>query len=245
MLQRQTLTSQVIDYILDLIKSGQVKPGERLPTEKELTETLQVSRTCVREAMKSLESLHLVTVRPRVGAVVQEPSARALFNPKGLSTAAHMQASDELIQFRRIMETGLVALAAENASEEDLRAMEKALEEHKEALKSGTLAYQPDLAFHDAVAAAAKNAIAVMVLQTISEPLADERRRTARVPGASEAVLKDHRRIYRAIRDGDAQKARDAMVSHMNNVEKFWRLANQDGHGARTNGHRQTAKAVR
>jgi len=60
----------VIEYLLGLIKSGQVKPGERMPTEKQLTEELSVSRTCVREAIKSLESLQLIKVRPRVGAIV-------------------------------------------------------------------------------------------------------------------------------------------------------------------------------
>ncbi len=74
MIKRQTLTSQVFDHILNLVKSGQVKPGEKLPTEKQLTAELGVSRTCVREAVKSLESLRVISVRPRVGAVVLELS---------------------------------------------------------------------------------------------------------------------------------------------------------------------------
>src|ERR1051326_686203 len=65
-IRKQTITAQVVAYILDLIKKGHVKPGERLPTEKQLTEELSVSRTCVREAIKSLESLHLISVRPAV-----------------------------------------------------------------------------------------------------------------------------------------------------------------------------------
>jgi GntR family transcriptional repressor for pyruvate dehydrogenase complex len=60
MLRRQTLTSQVVDYVLDLIKSGQVEPGQKLPTESQLIQSLGVSRTCIREAMKSLESLQIV-----------------------------------------------------------------------------------------------------------------------------------------------------------------------------------------
>ena len=74
LIRRQTITAQVITHILGLIKRGEVKPGERLPTEKQLTEQLSVSRTCVREAIKSLQSLQLISVRPKIGAVVFEPS---------------------------------------------------------------------------------------------------------------------------------------------------------------------------
>src|SRR5215472_19011749 len=86
LIRKQTITTQVIDYILDLIKKGQVKPGERLPTEKQLTEELAVSRTCVREAIKSLQSLQFITVKPKIGAVGLEPSAGALLNAEYLST---------------------------------------------------------------------------------------------------------------------------------------------------------------
>src|SRR5437867_3723902 len=140
-IRRQTLTSQVIDHVLDLIKSGHVKPGEKLPTEKQLTETLGVSRTCIREAMKSLESLRLVSIRPKVGAVVLTPSPTAMFNGKSLSTLAHLQDADVLIEFRSIIEVGLAVLASKKATDLDLRAMRTALEDHRRALETDGIAY--------------------------------------------------------------------------------------------------------
>ena len=128
MIKRQTLTSQVFDHILNLVKSGQVKPGEKLPTEKQLTAELGVSRTCVREAVKSLESLRVISVRPRVGAVVLELSPSAVFNAESLSAFSHSQATDVLIEFRKIVEVGLASLAAEKATGEDLAAMLRAME---------------------------------------------------------------------------------------------------------------------
>ena len=77
MIRRETLTSRVFDYLFAQIKSGKVKPGQKLPTEKELTKTLGVSRTCVREAMKSLQALQLVSVRAAIGAIVNQPSPGA------------------------------------------------------------------------------------------------------------------------------------------------------------------------
>src|SRR5215472_4020056 len=151
LIRKQTITTQVINYILELIRKGQVKPGERLPTEKQLTEELAVSRTCVREAIKSLESLQLISVRPKIGAVVLEPSPVALLNADYLSTSAFMQQADSLIEFRKVLELGLVALAAEKACEEDWALMREILAEQEAALRMDRNTPEADLLFHDAI----------------------------------------------------------------------------------------------
>ena len=225
LIKRQTLTSQVIEYILGLIKSGKVKPGERLPTEMDLTSSLGVSRTCVREAMKSLESLRLISVRPKVGAVVLEPSPATLFSAEHLSAMAHRHQTDVLIEFRKIIEVGLAPIAAEKATEEDLAAMKKAIEDHKRALATDRIVYPADIAFHKALAAATKNPIAVMVLEMISEPLSEQRRMTNGVPHSAEDGLRDHLKIFKAMKDHNPEKARALMRAHMKTAEHYWRLA--------------------
>jgi GntR family transcriptional repressor for pyruvate dehydrogenase complex len=225
MIRRRTLTSQVIDYVLGMIKSGQAKPGDRLPTEAELTASLGVSRTCVREAMKSLESLRLITVRPKVGAVVLEPSPTALFNAEHLSTEAFRQQTNVLIEFRRILEIGLAPLAAEKATMQDLESMQAAMDEHRVAIATNRSAYTADMAFHKALARASKNPIAMMVLDLISEPLLEQRKMTNRVPHAAEDGLRDHARIYRAVKDRNPERAREIMREHMNTAEHYWRIA--------------------
>lgn len=225
MIKRQTLTSQVFDHILGLIRSGQVKPGEKLPTEKQLTAELGVSRTCVREAVKSLESLRLVSVRARVGAVVLELSSAAIFNAEALSAFSHSQATDVLVEFRKIVEVGLASLAAEKASSEDLAAMLRAMEVHKRALETDRIAYPADIAFHQAIAEASKNPIAIMVLKMISEPLQEQRRRTNEVLNAPEEGLREHWKIFRAIKSRDPARARAAMRAHMHTAERNWQIA--------------------
>jgi GntR family transcriptional regulator, transcriptional repressor for pyruvate dehydrogenase complex len=231
LIRRQTITAQVITYILDLIKKGQVKPGERLPTEKQLTEELAISRTCVREAIKSLESLQLISVRPKIGAIVLEPSPVALLNAEYLSTSAFMQQADSLIEFRKVLELGLVALAAEKSTEADWTAMREVLAEQEAALKMDRSTPQADLRFHDAilkanvrfhkaVAAATRNPLAIMVLQAISEPLVVVSRRTNEMPGVPEAGLRQHWAIYRAIRENNPEKARHAMRLHLQAAER-------------------------
>jgi len=241
LIRRQTITAQVITYILDLIKKGQVKPGERLPTEKQLTEELSVSRTCVREAIKSLESLQLISVRPKIGAVVLEPSPVALLNAEYLSTSAFMQQAESLIEFRKVLESGLVALAAEKATESDWTAMREVLAEQEAALKMDRGTPQDDLQFHEsltstnirfhkAVAAATRNPLAIMVLEAISAPLRDVSRRTNEMPGVPEAGLRQHWAIYRAIRENNPEKARHAMQAHLKAAERNAHILEERDH---------------
>jgi GntR family transcriptional repressor for pyruvate dehydrogenase complex len=231
LIRRQTITAQVITHILGLIKRGEVKPGESLPTEKQLTEQLSVSRTCVREAIKSLQSLQLISVRPKIGAVVLEPSPVALINAEYLSTSAFMQQADSLIEFRKVLELGLVALAAEKATEADWLAMRGVLAEQETALNMDRSTPQADLLFHKAigtanirfhkaVAAATRNPLAIMVLEAISEPLIEVSRRTNEMPGVPEAGLRQHWAIYRAIRENNPDKARQAMRTHLEAAER-------------------------
>jgi GntR family transcriptional repressor for pyruvate dehydrogenase complex len=239
LIQRQTITAQVIEYLLGLIKSGQVKPGERMPTEKQLTEELSVSRTCVREAIKSLESLQLIKVRPRVGAIVLEPSPAALLNANHLSASAYVQRVDLLIEFRKILEVGLVMLAAEKSTEEDWAEMRAVLADHERAVKIDRTTPEGDalfykevgeinVRFHKAIAEATRNPIAILVLQAISEPLAMRSRRTNEKPGVAENGLREHWAIYRAIREQNPEKSRNAMRAHIQSAERNARAMQPD-----------------
>ena len=224
MLRRQTLTSQVVDYVLDLIKSGKVKTGEQLPTEKQLTETLGVSRTCVREAMKSLESLRLVSIRPRIGAIIQEPSPLNLLHAEHFSAAMHEQQTDVLLEFRRIMEVGLASLAAEKADELDLGAMAAALDSYHAEVQRHQIDCCTDMSFHAALAKASKNPIAEMVWQMISSHLAPRLERTVVLPNVAAETLADHKKILQAVRSGSPTRARAAMRRHLDNADRVWRI---------------------
>jgi len=243
LIRRQTITAQVINYILDLIKKGHVKPGERLPTEKQLTEELSVSRTCVREAIKSLQSLQFISVKPKIGAVVLEPRPGALINAEYLSTSAFLEQAESLIEFRKVMEMGLVALAAEKSTEADWAAMREILTEQENAFRidrhtrDGRVVFyeainNANLHFHKAVAAATRNPLAIMVLEAISAPLTEVSRRTNEMPGVPEAGLRQHWAIYRAIREKNPEKARRAMQAHLAAAERNAHILEQEDYEA-------------
>ena len=225
MLRRTTLTSQVVDHVLGRIKSGEVKPGQRLPTETELTQTLGISRTCVREAMKSLESLGLVRIRQRIGAIVMEPSAANLLNADHFSLMVQSQQAEDLLEFRKIIEVGLASLAAEKARDEDIAAMRAALDRYRQELAAEGVDCNTDMSFHTALAAASGNKMAVIVWQMLSERLAQVLERTITVPHVCEETLKDHETIFRAVKSRNPRRAREAMRSHLENAERNWRIA--------------------
>lgn len=185
----------------------------------------------MREAIKSLESLQLISVRPKIGAVVLEPSPIALINAEYLSTSAFMQQADSLIEFRKVLELGLVALAAEKSTQADWAAMRQVLAEQEAALHLDRSTAHAELVFHEAigkanirfhkaVAEATRNPLAIMVLQAISEPLIEVSRRTNEMPGVPEAGLRQHWAIYRAIRENNPEKARHAMRVHLQAAER-------------------------
>ena len=170
-------------------------------------------------------------MRPKIGGVVVEPSPVALLNAEYLSTSAFMQQADSLIEFRKVLELGLVALAAEKSSEADWTAMREILAEQEAALKMDRSTPPADSLYHDAilkvnvkfhkaVAAATRNPLAIMVLQAISEPLVQVSRRTNEMPGVPEAGLRQHWAIYRAIRENNPEKARNAMRLHLQAAER-------------------------
>lgn len=225
LIKRRTLTAQVIEYVLGLIRSGKVKPGEILPTEKELTKALGVSRTCVREGMKSLEFLRLVHIRPKVGATVLEASPAALMTAEYLLSDDGNQAPDALLEFRNIIEIGTVSLAAEKASRKDIVAMKRALNKYEKEIASGKIDYHTDILFHAEVAAASKNPMVIMVWELISSRLSEIFRYTIQIPKVPQESIHDHWQILQAIEEHNAAKARSAMRSHLEHAHYVWRIA--------------------
>ena len=227
MIRRETLTSRVFDHLFAQIKSGKVKPGDKLPTEKDLTQILGVSRTCVREAMKSLQALQLVSVRAAVGAIVTHPSPGAWFNAYLFAAAIHSEERDAQTEFRKILEVGLVSLAAEKADQQDILALSKSIADYEAALLKGKnhYPYQADVDFHTAVAVASKNPIAEMVWRAFVPPLTEQLRATAHVPTGPAEGLRDHLRIFSAITEHNPEKARSTMRAHLENAERNFLIA--------------------
>src|SRR5919204_1811477 len=128
---------EIVRQIKSMIAEGRLKSGDQLPPERDLAEKFVVSRTSVREALRALESLGLVEIRPGEGTFVREASVEALIEPLALLMVSQREAIGELFEARRLLEPSLAALAATRATPEEIQEMERILEEQAREVMSG------------------------------------------------------------------------------------------------------------
>jgi GntR family transcriptional regulator, transcriptional repressor for pyruvate dehydrogenase complex len=210
---------QVAKQIQSLIADGLLKPGDKLPPERELAETFQVSRSSLRDAIRALEMLGLVEPRQGEGTVVREISVEALVIPLASMLVHKRELVAELLDLRQMIEPPLAARAADHASPQELEHMEDILRRQKEKVDRGELAIEEDSEFHYAIARAAKNSVLLRVLDMFMDSLRESRERSLQVEGRLQKSFAGHRRILRAICKHDASAAEVAMRKHIEEIE--------------------------
>jgi GntR family transcriptional repressor for pyruvate dehydrogenase complex len=198
-----------------------LKPGDKLPSERELAEMLDVSRSSIRDAIRSLELVGMVEPRQGAGTIVKEITAEALVNPLAHALKRKQELVGELMEFRRILEPPLAARAAARASVDDTAEMEEILARQEEKLRRGETTIPEDSEFHYAIALASGNSVVLKVLDILMDMLRETRERSLQIEGRPQKSLTGHRRILTAIKRRDAEAAKDAMRRHIEDVEEI------------------------
>ena len=198
-----------------------LKPGDKLPSERELAELLQVSRSSIRDAIRSLELMGLVEPRQGTGTIVREPSAGSKISPFANALERKREQVTELLDFRKMLEPPLAARAATHASPEEVAEMEEILKRQEEKQNLGDAAIAEDAEFHYSIALASGNSVVLKVIDTLMDLLRDTRERSLQVEGRSQKSLAGHRRILSAIKRHDAEAAKAAMRRHIEDVEEI------------------------
>ena len=217
---RQSLVAMVADDLLDRIVAGEFPPDSTLPGELELAAHHDVSRMTVREAMKTLAAQHVIRVERGRGTFVN-PLARWTSMEAVLRAASDgvnaAAASVQLIELRRMLETGAAALAATRLSPTELETLGTCLEEMRAAHAADDVDrfVAADLAFHDQVLRASGNAFVVLMVEPLSRVLADSRTQTSRVTEIRAHAIDEHSRVHAALASGDPERSRLAMDHHM------------------------------
>jgi DNA-binding FadR family transcriptional regulator len=225
------LSRGLFDQLAEQIKSGRLAPGERLPTEQELTRAARVSRTVVREAVAALRAEGLVVTRQGVGAFVSAEPQRAPFriDPDNLQSIEDIL---KVMELRLGVEIESAGLAAERATRAQVRAIGTALEAIERAAAQGRSAVDEDVALHRAIASGTGNPEFARFLQFIGGHLIP-RRTVSGLPeqmGGQRAYLaliqEEHRRICAAIEARDPAAAREAMRRHLTrSLDRYRKLA--------------------
>jgi GntR family transcriptional regulator, transcriptional repressor for pyruvate dehydrogenase complex len=198
-----------------------LKPGDKLPSERELAEALDVSRSSIRDAIRGLELMGLVEPRQGAGTIVREVSTDNLVNPFANILKQKQALVGELLDFRKMLEPPLAARAATHASADEISEMEEILQRQEKRLSRGETTIAEDAEFHYSVALASGNSVVLKVLDILMDLLRDSRERSLQVEGRPQKSLAGHRRILAAIKRHDAESAKAAMRRHIEDVEEI------------------------
>jgi GntR family transcriptional repressor for pyruvate dehydrogenase complex len=231
-IKRVSLTDAVFDQLRKLIMDGHLRPGERIPSERELCEQLSVSRTAVREAKQALVMMRLLKPKAGKGTFVSDDLFALFTEPMTWAVQLERNRVNELIEARLIIETASASLAAERATKEDREAMQLLLRQQRAAVENADREafVEADLALHVAVARAAKNLVLMRTSLAIRGLLKEFIAVVLEVPGSAEAALDLHSDLVAAIEAGDAIRAREIMASHLEDVRR--RILEQTAAGA-------------
>jgi GntR family transcriptional repressor for pyruvate dehydrogenase complex len=217
-IQPSKVFERVAEQIEKRILAGELRSGDRLPTERDMAEQFQVSRTAVREAMKILGQKGLVDMRPGRGTIVIDGAHEAMQNSIGLlmkMKLGEIGGSDNLVEVRAILETEIAALAAARATEKEIAAMREAIRVMDESLDDAEAYIVADNSFHEALAQATQNALILILIHSIVNLLSEQRKQIFEIEGGPQRGQIHHRRILESIIRRDPAAARSAMGSHL------------------------------
>ena len=216
-------TEQVVAFVRSLIDRGRLRPGDRLPSERELAAQIGVSRPSVRAGLHALAAMGVVRSRHGSGTYIPDGPPSLGSEPLSFLAALHGFTREEMYETRRILETEAAGLAAERATSDHLATL---AEEVAGLFANRDNPHQflvHDINFHRAVADAAKNPIVGALVGMVSALYYERRKATAE--RASDSDLRDaaeaHRRIYQSIRARDAEGARRAMSAHLLQASRY------------------------
>lgn len=225
-IRTKRLYEEIVEQMQGMLVGGELKPGDKLMSERDLAERLEVSRPSVREAIRSLEMMGFVEIRRGGGTYVRDTHTDEIIRPLAMFLAVEKSSHLEMFEVRRIFEAATARLAAERATADEVEQIQGALEAMSESFNSRDSAKGEghDISFHYAVAEATHNALLTKLFRTISEEFSRSvsvaRRQLyvgTRGPGK---IIEQHRKIFRAIRDHDPEAAANAMLAHLGYAER-------------------------
>lgn len=218
----QSPVDLIITQIRELIVSGALKPGEKLPPERKLAEHFGVSRGQVREAIHKLEIYGIVKVLPQSGTIVNGIGIVAL--EALISDLLKLEKADfvSLVDTRILLEREAARLAAIHRTKDDIVEMHTALSKYEQKLKSDGTAVEEDLLFHIKIAEASNNTVLKSLMMIITPDIVKSFKKLKICDGNdNESTMQEHRDIYEAIVNQEPEQASEAMMRHLQDVKNF------------------------
>jgi len=220
---KKAISDFVIEDIIEKIKSEQFAPGERLPSEKSLSEEFDISRASTREALQKLEVLGLIDIKHGKGSFVSDSP---YLKPIQEIVASKLLTADvgvkELLETRLYIEQGTVKLASINVSESELNELEKVVREMDKAVEGNDVESfsELDLKFHLLIGRISGNTLMRRMLRTIRDIMREQQERINRVDDVMSVSQEHHEKILEAIEKKDVESAQRSMADHLVTIKK-------------------------
>ncbi len=223
--RKKSIPEEVIHQLKSLIDAGHLKPGNRLPGERELAQKMRVSRPSLREALRVLSLLGIIENRPGSGTFLSSSPDQWPTEPFSILFFLKKSTLFQIFEARKIMESGVAALAATHRDHEDLKAMEKALSAMHQNLEKPERYSKHELGFHRAIVEAAGNLVIADLMEKLYRLLKETRGRITRKYSSHLRAYRyqdyrNHQKIYEAIKAGDAAMAMQTMTDHLKDFEQ-------------------------
>jgi GntR family transcriptional regulator, transcriptional repressor for pyruvate dehydrogenase complex len=217
-LARRTFVADAIRTIKDMILDGRLAPGQQLPSERALSEALGISRPTVREAIRSLQAMHILESRHGAGTFVASLSVEELLGPLQFVLSLADGGLEHLFEVRLLLEPGAAALAAERASAEAVSGLRDCAGRAENAINEPGVMLRLDTELHERIVRAAANPLLEHLWAATSALGAESRAYTARLPGVLDDTIGEHAAIVEAIAAGDPDAARAGMAAHIRRI---------------------------
>jgi GntR family transcriptional regulator, transcriptional repressor for pyruvate dehydrogenase complex len=219
-IKKTRIYEEVVGQLHQLIDQGKLKAGDRLPSERELAETFRVSRSSVREAIKTLENEGMVVTRRGSGTFLTTVNVEAIIPSLASLLSRGKDALIDLFEMRCLVEPSIAALAAERATPADILRLKEICTKQAQQIDRETSAVDSDAAFHLTIGRATHNSALQRLVASIVEILKPIREKSLQTPGRGHESLASHRAILVAIERHDPELARQAMQQHILAVEE-------------------------
>ena len=221
-----TTAEEVVTRLREMIQSGELSAGDRLPPERDLAKLLGVSRPTLRAGIRSLTTVGILQSKQGAGTFVAQVEESPTLDTSALRllSALHGFTSDEMFEARLALEMSIAALAAERADSEQMAQLAEEIAGMYASLEIPEQYLVHDMQFHQTIAAASGNRILTALMNMVAAILFDYRSKTVKRATDLKDSAEQHHNIYRAIREHDPEAARQAMRQHLIETQKAQRL---------------------
>lgn len=217
--RKRNTTEIIVEKLIALIRDRSLIPGDRLPPERELALLMNISRPPLREALKALEIMNLIEIRQGSGAYVKKLEPEKVAEHLDIVFTLDETLYHDLFKARRVLESAIARMAAENITDEELRTIEENISVAASKVSDAKRFLELDYQLHSLILSASRNRILPVFVQSINRLNLTVREKTNGHIEVRRSTIEDHERILAALQRRDPQKAAAAMEEHLFNVE--------------------------